>query len=98
MSFVGRLYIFSKHNKFLYLLSTIDGEVIEQMFHVSRLKKGLLRLPNGKTIKNINDFKLEMFRIRNNTNAQPATDATDSSQTSVKLVLHHEVNKFNAIC
>ncbi len=38
MSFVGPLYIFSKHDKFVYLLSTIDGEVIEQTFLVSRLK------------------------------------------------------------
>ncbi len=50
MSYVGRLYVFSKHDKFLYLLATIDGEVIEQMFHVSRLVKGLLRLPNCKTV------------------------------------------------
>ncbi len=28
MSFVGLLYVFSKHDKCLYLLSTIDGEVI----------------------------------------------------------------------
>ncbi len=60
ISYVGRLYIFSKHDKFLYLLATIDGEVIEQMFHVSHMKKGLLRLPNGKTVKNINDYKIEM--------------------------------------
>ncbi len=45
MSYVGPLYIFSKHDKFLYLLATIDSEVIEQMFDVSHLKKGLLRLP-----------------------------------------------------
>ncbi len=29
MSYVGPLYIFSKYDKFMYLLSTIDGEVIE---------------------------------------------------------------------
>ncbi len=28
MSYVGQLYIFSKHNKFLHILATIDGEVI----------------------------------------------------------------------
>ncbi len=37
-------------------MSTIDGEVIEQLFHVARLKKGLLRLPNGKTASNIKDY------------------------------------------
>ncbi len=35
MNCVGPLYIFSKHNKFMYLLATIDGEVIEQLFHIS---------------------------------------------------------------
>ncbi len=63
MSFVGPLYIFSKHDKFMYLLSTIDGEVIEQTFHLSRLKRGLLRLPNGKYVKNINNYKLEIIRL-----------------------------------
>ncbi len=32
MSFVGPLYMFSKHGKFMDLLSAIDGEVIEQTF------------------------------------------------------------------
>ncbi len=31
MNYVGPLYIFSKHDKFMYLLAAIDGEVIEQM-------------------------------------------------------------------
>ncbi len=97
MSFVGPLYIFSKHDNFLYLLSTIDGEVIKQMFHVSRLKRGLLRLPKGKSVKNINDYKLEMIRLRNDIKPQPAPDVTDNSQTSVKSVLHHHVNEFTPI-
>ncbi len=88
MSFVGWLYIFSKHDKFMYLLSTIDGEVIEQMFHVSHLKRSLLRLPNGKSVRNINDYKLEMIRLRNKDVLQQETNAPDSSQTSVKIVLH----------
>ncbi len=66
MSYVGQLYIFSKHDKFLYLLATIDGKVIEQMFHVSHLQQGLLRLPNGNSVKKINDYKLEMVKLRNN--------------------------------
>ncbi len=61
MSFVGLLYIYSKEDKFIYLLSAIDGEVIEQMLHVSHLKRRLLRLPNGKSVRNINDYKLEMI-------------------------------------
>ncbi len=64
MSYVGPLYIFSKHDKFLYLLATIDGKAIKQMFHISHLKQGLLRLPNGKSVKNINDYKLEMVKLQ----------------------------------
>ncbi len=67
MSYVGPLYIFSKYGKFMYLLSTIDGEGIEQMFHVSRLKSGLLRLRNGKSVKNINDYRLQMIQLKSDT-------------------------------
>ncbi len=56
MNYVGPLYVYSKFDKFQFVLSTIDGEVIEQLFHVARLKKGLLRLPNGKTASNIKDY------------------------------------------
>ncbi len=56
MDYVGPLYVYSKFDKFQFVLSTIDGEVIEQLFHVARLKKGLLRLPNGKTASNIKDY------------------------------------------
>ncbi len=83
MSFVGPLYIFSKHDKFMYLLSTIDGEVIEQTFHVSHLKQGLLRF-----VSNINDYKLEMIWLWQQHVVQPVTPVTDSSQTSVKTVLY----------
>ncbi len=56
MNFIGPLYIYSKFDKFQFVLSTIDGEVIEQLFHVAWLKKGLLKLPNGKVANNINDY------------------------------------------
>ncbi len=92
MSFVGPLNIFSKHGKFMYLLSAIDGEVDEQTFHVSRLKRGLLRFPNCKSVRKINDYKLEMIRLRNKDIVQPETHAPDSSQTSVKTVLHVHSN------
>ncbi len=97
MSFVGALYIFSKHDKFMYLLSTIDREVIEQMFHVSHLKRGLLRLPNGKSVRNINDYKLELIRLYNKDVLQQETHAPDSSQTSVKTVLHVHSDDFTHI-
>ncbi len=98
MSFVGPLYISVKHDKFMYLLSTIDGEVIEPMFHVSHLKRGLLRLPNGKSVRNINDYKLEMIRLRNKDIPQPTPDVHDSSQTSVKTVLHVHIDEYNPSC
>ncbi len=97
MWFVGPLYIFSKHDKFMYLLSTIDGEVIEQTFHMSCLKRGLLRLPNGKSVRNINNYKLEMIRLRHKDVVQPETRAPDSSQTSVKTVLHVHTNDLSHI-
>ncbi len=56
---------------FIYLLSTINGEVIEQTFHVSCLKWGLLRLPNGNYVQNINYYKLEMIRLCNKDFVQP---------------------------
>ncbi len=86
------LYIFSKHDKFMYFLSTIDREVIEQTFNVSRLKQGLLRLPNGKSVRNINDYKLEIIRLRHTFVVQPETCVPDSSQTSVKTVLYTHKN------
>ncbi len=88
MSYIGSLYIFSKHDKLLYLLATIDGEVIGQMFHVSCLKQGLLRLSNGKSVKNINDYKTEMVKLKFNPTRRvekPEEGAVDSSETSVNL-------------
>ncbi len=92
MSFVRPLYIFSKHAKFMYLLSINNGEVIEQTFHVSHLKQGLLRLPNGKYVRNINDYKLEMMRLHHKGVVQTETHAPDSSQTSVKTVFNVHIN------
>jgi hypothetical protein len=59
MEYVGPLYIYSRYDKYLYILATIDGVVIEQIFHLSRLKKGLLRLSNDVTVNNINDLNKE---------------------------------------
>ncbi len=81
----------------MYLLSTIDGEVIEQTFHVSRLKRGLLRLPNGKSVSNINDYKLEMIWLQQQHVIQPVTPVTDSLQTSVKTVVYTHKNDLSYI-
>ncbi len=97
MSFVELLYIFSKHEKFMYLLSTINGEVIEHTFHMSCLKRGLLRLPNGKSVNNINNYKLEMIRLRQQHVVQSVTPVTDSSQTTVKNVLYSHNNDLSHI-
>ncbi len=59
LQYVGLLYIYSKCDKFLYILSTIDGQIIEQLFHVSRLKQGFLCLPNNKVVHNIEDYVTE---------------------------------------
>ena len=65
MEYVGPLYIYSRYDKYLYILATIDGVVIEQIFHLSRLKKGLLRLSNDITVDNINDLNKEKDKQRN---------------------------------
>ncbi len=70
------------------------------MFHVSHLKKCLLRLPNGKTVKNINNYKLELIKHAHDTNRKIETNnqrATNSSQTSVKSVLYNLHNKSQTI-
>jgi hypothetical protein len=59
MEYVGPLFIYSRYDKYLYVLATIDGVVIEQVFHASRLKKGFLRLSNKVIITNINDLQKE---------------------------------------
>ncbi len=41
MSYVGLLNIFARYDKYMYTLATLNGEIIEQMFHVSHLKKRL---------------------------------------------------------
>ncbi len=81
MSYVGPLYIFSKYDKFMYLLSTIDGEVIEQMFHVSCLNSGLLRLRNGKSVNNISDYRLQMIQLKSDTTDKNDQDTAVTLQT-----------------
>ncbi len=56
---------------------------------MSHLKRGLLRLPNGKSVSNINDYKLEMIQLWQQHGVQSVTPGPDISQTSVKTVLYH---------
>ncbi len=48
MSYVGSLYIFARYDKYMYTLATLNGEIIEQMFHVSPLKRGYVRIPTAR--------------------------------------------------
>ncbi len=71
------------------------------MFHVSHLKHGLLRLPNGKSVKNINDYKLEMVKLKLNPTRRveiPKERAVDSSQPSLKSILHLHHDEPPTIC
>ncbi len=66
------------------------------MSHVLRLKKGLLSLPNVKTVKNINDYKLEMVEQADNSTRNIMNNeqrAADSWQTFVKSVQHNLHNE-----
>ncbi len=75
----------------------MDWVVIEQTFHISRFKQGPLRLQNGKSVSNINNYKFEMIRLRQQHVVQPVTPVTDSSQTSVKTVLYTHKNDLSHI-
>ncbi len=79
MDYVGPLYVYSKFDKFQFVLSTIDGEVIEQLFHVACLKKGLLRLPNGRTANNIKDYLTLKSDLQNELQKTTTSDSGRSS-------------------
>ncbi len=71
------------------------------MFHVSGLRKGLLRLPNSKTLKNINDYKIEMVKQANNSTRRIENDeqrAIDSSQTYIKSFLQNLHDESQTTC
>ncbi len=84
MDYVGPLYVYSKFDKFQFALSTIDGEVIEQLFHVARLKKGLLRLPNGKTDSNIKDYLKLKSDMQNELHKTATTNSGRSTADKVE--------------
>ncbi len=55
-------------------------------------EKGLLRLPNGKAVKNINDYKIEIVKQAKHSTGIIENDeqrTIDSSQTCFKSVLHN---------
>ncbi len=54
--------------------------------------RGHLRLPNGKSVTNINHYKLEIIQLHNKDVVQPETRPPDSLQTSVKTVFHVHSN------
>ncbi len=74
-------------------LPDIKCEIIEQIFHVSRLKKRFLRLPTGKTVTNISDYKLACVKAKSKENPVlevtqnvPGNVNNDSTETVVKSV------------
>ncbi len=50
-----------------------------------------------KSVNNINNYTLEMIRLRQQHVVQPVTPVTDSSQTSVKTMLHTHKNDLSHI-
>ncbi len=44
MDYVGPLYVCSKFDKFQFVLSTIDGEVIDQLLCAACVKIGLIKV------------------------------------------------------
>ncbi len=80
MSYVGKLYIFSMYDKYIYTTVTLNGAIIEQMFHVLCFKKLYMRTPTGVTVNNINDYRQECEKAANT--AKSERDALASSSTS----------------
>ncbi len=74
MSFIGPMFIHSRYDKFMYTLATIDGVIIDQLFHVSRLKKGYLRLGKNIVVTNIYDYKKEFEKAQKLLKASIETD------------------------
>ncbi len=57
-----------------------------------------MKVAKQQSVKNLNDYKLEMIRLWNKDIPQPAPEAHDSSQTSVKTVLHIHIDEYNYTC
>ena len=80
LTYVGPLYIHGRYDKFLYTLATLEGVVIDQLFHVSRLKKGFLRLGPKSIVRNIHDY--QQARENANKTLQAVTQVTASASVS----------------
>ncbi len=100
MNYVGPLYVYSKFDKFIFVLSTIDGEVIEQLFYVACLKEGLLRLPNGKTATNIKDYLNIKSDLQNELHKITTTNSgrlsVDNAEPRHSLIKTKDTNKLLA--
>ncbi len=91
MSYVGPLYVFSRYDKYMYTIATLNGEIIEQMFHVSRLKKGYVRTPTGVTVNTISNYKLECAKAASTANPLGNTVTKLSTSKDVDLTTMKEV-------
>ncbi len=65
------------------------------MFHISCLKSGLLRLPNRKSVNNINDYILQMIQLKSDMTDKIDQDTAVTSQPCVKSVGYHSANYNN---
>ncbi len=63
------------------------------MFHLSRLTSGLLRLPKGKSVNNINDYRLQMIQLKSDTIDKNDQDTAVTSQTCGKSVGYHQLQQ-----
>ncbi len=61
------------------MLVTLNGEIIEQMFHVSLLKRGYVRTPTNVMVNNIIEYRLECAKAA--TSANPSGDVVTSPNT-----------------
>jgi hypothetical protein len=82
LNYIGPLYIYSANDKYMYILATIEGRVIEQLFHVSRLKKGLLRLPNNTVVRNIMNHPTKKLPIQKDNMAKPEVPLTQTGTST----------------
>ncbi len=100
MDYVGPLYVYLKFDKFQFVLSTIDGEVIEQLFHVTRLKKGLLRLPNGKMASNFKDYlkiksdlQNELHKTATTNDGRSSADKAETRPSRSRMINTGDANR-----
>lgn len=59
-NYVGILYIYDIVNQNEYILSTVKNEILVGSYHLNRLKKGSIALPNGQNVHTIEELRKAM--------------------------------------